>query len=135
MSEIMSDTRETISPLSARSEGHPQCANSMEVIHVLYQKLEPQMTPSYRLNATYVPPTEIPYPERRSKGGRQTPVKGGKSVKTAQLVIGAVAELQKRTETSKRKQLLLAEVAKKAIALDKAKDASQTLPNLPGSDT
>lgn len=88
----MEGSRGLLSRMSTSSTGSeavqtPSCDNCMELIHGLYKKLEPQMSKSYRPNVTYVPT-----PEERPKKPNQ--------MKTAQIVISAVAEMKRLQEAN-----------------------------------
>ncbi|KAH3695519.1 hypothetical protein DPMN_082979 [Dreissena polymorpha] len=113
----------------------PTCGSSLELIRDLYQKLEPQITKSYRPHVTYVPPAESPR-EKKKSADKESHAKGGK-LKVARIALGAIAELTKRKDTKKR--LLEAskrEAVSNAQDLEKVtKDVNRSLPNLPGTNS
>lgn len=102
-----------------------------ELLHSLYQELEPQISASYRPHVTYVPP---PKPERNDRELER------RKIKTASIVIGAVAELKKRKDASSRKkqdsERRESQTASRERGFAKGKtDVSQSWPNISQSDS
>lgn len=145
---VMEGSRGLFSRLSTTTTGseaviQPGCGNCMELIHDLYQKLEPQISKSYRPNVKYVPNTEDL--ERAEAAHHHT--KRQKQMKTAKIVIDAVNELQTRSDTKvtiqKRRDsnVKFGNIARRAsrvgsIDTGLLKDVSlRSLPNLLESDS
>lgn len=112
----------------------PGCGNCMEVLHDLYQKLEPQISKSYRPNAKYVP-NKDQGAKSSSMNDSVTQEKSNKQkqMKTAKIVIGAVSEMQRRRDSvAIRKKF--GDLARRASAqgIDDSviKGVSQSLPDL-----
>ncbi|KAL4236350.1 hypothetical protein ACF0H5_004737 [Mactra antiquata] len=106
------------------------CGNCLEAIHELYQELEPQISKSYRPHVQYVP-SETPEP--RIKPQEQVYMdksKKAKQLKSVQLMLGAVSEMQKRRDSNVMKKKF-GDVARRASQAD----ISQSLPNLAKSDS
>jgi len=93
-----------------------------EIIHSLYQELEPQLSKSYRPHVTFVPP---PKPERELER---------RKLKTASLVIGALAEMKKRQSLRKKTDPERRESNSRSDkGFGKGKDVAKSWPNLTGS--
>ncbi|KAH3695523.1 hypothetical protein DPMN_082983 [Dreissena polymorpha] len=138
----MGDTRDMFSRQSTGSATTfaPDCSSSLALIRDLYQKLEPQMTKSYRPHVTNVPPLpqRVPSaPRDPQKGGAGTALqsKGSGNLKSTQLVLSAVAELKKRRDRRK-----ISDDAKRLGTSDRqtidncTKVVSKSLPNITGTD-
>lgn len=101
---------------------NPTCGTCKELLHSLYQELEPQISASYRPHVRYVPPA------RQERTDRETE---RRKIKTASIVIGAVAELKKRKDlSSRKKENERRDSTIKDKTIGKGKDVSQSLPNL-----
>lgn len=145
--DVMEGSRGLLSRLSTASTGsetvlQPSCGNCMELIHDLYQKLEPQISKSYRPNVKYVPSPEVFEPSE--VGNHHT--KKQKQIKTAKIVIDAVNELQTRSDTKvaiqKRRDsnVKFSNLARRASRVDSIdtsllKHVSLSLPNLSETDS
>jgi hypothetical protein len=107
----------------------------MEVLHDLYQKLEPQISKSYRPNAKYVPNKDQDSKSSSSNDSvTQDKSNKQKQMKTAKIVIGAVSEMQKRRDSTVSIRKKFGDIARRASAqgIDDTvlKEVSQSLPNL-----
>ena len=117
----------------------PRYVSSMELIHDLYQELEPQITPSYRPHVTYVPPP--PGSRDHVSNTRLTassPHGKAAKLKNVKLAMDVVSEFKKRRESTVKNTLLQAAAAGKKDSpaeknWDKERNGSQSLPNLTGT--
>lgn len=131
------DARDLISRQSTTSVGTemhfpPSYGNNMEVLHDLYQKLEPQISKSYRPHVKYVPGND-PGPKHLNIAC-QDKTRKQKQIKAAKIVIGAVAEMQKKRDTTISMKKKFGDIARRASVQESdgsiLKGASQSLPNL-----
>lgn len=132
------DARDLISRQSTASVGTemhfpPSYGSSMEVLHDLYQKLEPQISKSYRPHVKYVPGND-PGPKHLHIASQDSKTRKQKHIKAARIVIGAVAEMQKKRDTAISVKKKFGDIAMRASAQESndsiLKGASQSLPNL-----
>lgn len=107
--------------------GDPSC---LTMLGNLYQKLEPQMTKSYRPHVVYVPPSHPQTPQEESSRQQvkmETLQRRKAKLRAATILISTVGEIQRKSE----------EVAKPDRQPDKQSDMKKgvSLPNLTNSNS
>lgn len=110
----------------------PNCGSCLEPIHELYQKLEPQISKSYRPHVKYEPPPP-PDPNTVKPPERTIPEKQkkGKNLKSVQIMLGAVSEMQKRRDSNGSVKKKFSDMARRVSQ----PELSQSLPNLTNSES